>query len=214
MRSALAELRTDAGKPRVFLTAIILLVLVACARRWLERDMALHMLVEFPILLAVGAALAWTTDGGTRGVLARYNLYGLSGFTFVTLTLAYWMIPAALDASVRDGWVDGAKWLTLLASGYLLPASFSLAPLPVQGLMMGNLAWMTATVGLVYQDAERQLCLYYLADAQVVAGKGLVAAAVGAGLVWCVWAVRRIHEDEGRGFRASQRNAVQAVRSE
>ena len=191
MRSTVGQLRVEGGKLGVFVAATLLLVAVAGCRHWLEQDMARHMLIEFPLLLVVGAALAWATGGATRGLLARCNALGLSGFAFVTLTLAYWMIPAALDASVRQGGVGGAKWLTLLASGYVLPASFGLATLPVQALMVGNVAWMSAAVGLLYQQADRQLCLYYLADAQVVAGQGLVAAAVIIGLAWCLWAVRR-----------------------
>ena len=205
MRSPLAELRTEAGKLRVVVAATVLVVVVAGYRHWLERDMARHMLVEFPLLIVAGAALAWATGGAARGLPARCNLYGLTGFAFVTLTLAYWMIPAALDAAVRDGWVAGAKWLTLLASGYVLPASFGLAPLPVQGLMVGNLAWMTAAVGLVYQDADRQLCLYYLTDAQVVAGQGLVVAAVAIGVAWCVWVGYRLGvEAPGRSAARGQ----------
>jgi len=189
VRTPLGGLRPEAGKLGVL---IAVLVVVACGRNWLERDMARHMLIEFPLLLAVGAALAGATDGATRAFLARCNLRGLCGFAFVSLTLGYWMIPAALDASVGNGWVAAAKWLTLLASGYMLPASFSLAPLPIQGFMLGNVAWMTATVGLVYQNADRQLCLYYLADAQVVAGQGLVLVASVIGVAWCIWAGRRI----------------------
>ena len=192
MRAPLGELRPEAGRVRVSIASIIVLAIVAGGRHWLESDMARHMLIEFPLLLAVGAALAWATDGATRGLLACCNLLGLSGFALVSVTLGYWMIPAALDASVGNGWAAAAKWLTLLASGYLLPASFSLAPLPVQGFMLGNAVWMTAAVGLVYQNAERQLCLYYLADAQLVAGQGLVVAAVVIGVAWCVWAVRCI----------------------
>jgi hypothetical protein len=61
----------------------------------------------------------------------------------------------------------------------------------LQGFFVGNWAWMTATIGLLYQEAPRQLCLYYLADAQVHAGQGLVVAAIVIGAVWCAIAVRR-----------------------
>jgi hypothetical protein len=203
------QLRVEGGKLGVFVSATILVAAVAGCRHWLERDMARHMLIEFPLLLLVGAALAWATEGATRGVLARCNLYGLAGFAFVTLTLAYWMIPAALDASVREGWIGGAKWLTLLTSGYVLPASFSLATLPVQGLMIGNIAWMSAVVGLLYQQADRQLCLYYLADAQVVAGQGLVAAAVILGLSWCLSAVHRANQRSRMESSTSSPNGVE-----
>ena len=173
---------------RTTLAGLIVASLLLCCRHGLEADMARHMLIEFPCLLAAGAALGWAS----RGAIARWNLRGLLGFAFLSLTLGYWMIPAALDASVGNGWAAAAKWLTLLASGALLPASARAAPLPIQGFMLGNVVWMTATAGLVYQSADRQLCLYYLADAQVVAGQGLVVAAAVIGVAWCIWAGRRV----------------------
>ncbi len=60
----------------------------------------------------------------------------------------------------------------------MLPASFRAAPLAVQAFFVGNWVWMTATVGLLYQNAPQQLCVNYLIGTQLRAGQGLVAAAV------------------------------------
>jgi hypothetical protein len=176
---------------RSIVFATILLGLVAWRREWLEGDMARHMLLEFPILLAAGATLGRIAVDSAPDLFSRGNLYGLTGLAVVSLTLAYWMIPAALDASLRDGWVAGAKYGTLLVSGCLLPASFRLAPLTVQAFFVGNVAWMTATVGMLYQDTDRQLCLFYRPDMQAATGRGLVGAAATIAVLWSVAAWHR-----------------------
>jgi hypothetical protein len=160
-----------------------------------------HMLIEFPLLLIGGVATgrALVERFGTQ--FERWNRMGLFGFLFASITLAYWMIPAALDAALLDGWVAAAKYASLVLSGALLWSSFRAAPLPVQAFFVGNLAWMTATIGLIYQSAPRQLCLNYLPDAQLSTGEGLVSAAVLGGLAWCASAAPAILNSEA-GARA------------
>ena len=160
-------------------------LLVLLLKDWLEIDMARHMLIEFPLLLIVGAAIGCALDERLGAQIERCNRMGLLGFVFTAITLAYWMIPAALDAALLDGWAAAGKYVSLLCSGVLLWSSFAVAPLPLQAFFVGNFAWMTATIGLIYQSAPRQLCLNYLPDAQLSAGEGLVAAAVIAGFTWC-----------------------------
>ena len=67
--------------------------------------------------------------------------------------------------------------------------SFQAAPLAMQAFFVGNWVWMTATVGLLYQNAPQQLCVNYLIGTQLSAGEGLVAAAVAIAGLWCVYAV-------------------------
>jgi hypothetical protein len=154
-------------------------------RNWLELDMARHMLVEFPLLLIAGTLIGRDLNERFAAQIACCNRMGLVGFGFASITLAYWMIPAALDAALLNGWIAVGKYFTLVLSGALLWSSFRAAPLAVQAFFMGNFAWMAATVGLIYQSAPQQLCLNYLPDAQVSAGEGLVATALIAGCTWC-----------------------------
>jgi hypothetical protein len=44
--------------------------------------------------------------------------------------------------------------------------------------LVGNIAWMFATAGLLYLDAPQQLCANYLRDDQRHAGVGLVLLAI------------------------------------
>jgi len=158
-------------------------------RSWLEADMARHMLVEFPLLLVAGLASAKALPERTVALITRSNQLGLAGFTFVSLTAAYWMIPVALDQALSSGPAAAAKYASFLAAGMLLPVSFQAAPLAMQAFFVGNWVWMTATVGLLYQSTPQQLCVNYLIGTQLSTGEGLVAAAVAIAVLWCVYAV-------------------------
>jgi hypothetical protein len=176
-------------KAGVLLIAVAVIA-VSGFRRWLELDMARHMLLEFPLLLAAGAILARRTPHRAQAAITACDRLGISGCLLATLVLGFWMIPAALDAALAGAWVQTAKILSLLATGAALRLSLPAAPLAIQGFFVVSSAWMIATVGLLYQEAPQQLCLYYLSSAQAIAGEGLVFAALLVGGAWCVHAVR------------------------
>jgi hypothetical protein len=159
---------------------------------WLEVDMARHMLLEFPLLIALGAALAHRLAPRADAVIARVDHYGLTGWTFASLVLAFWMIPAALDAAIGSAAVNMAKYASLVASGFAVRSAMRRSPIALEAFFVGNIAWMAATVGLVYQETEMQLCLNYLADSQQRAGRGLVVFAVVSLVVWVALRARDI----------------------
>ena len=148
---------------------------------WLEIDMARHMLVEFPLLMALGAILA---SARIDFLLEAFDRYGLTGWTFATLVLAFWMIPAALDAALGSAAVNGAKYASLVAAGFMLRSAMRRSPVVLEAFFIGNFVWMSATVGLVYQEVETRLCLNYVADSQQRAGGGLVSAAIAVLIAW------------------------------
>lgn len=189
-------MRSTIARRHALLGELTLLLGVAVNREWLESNMARHMLLEFPLLMGAGAIVGRASLSSSPVWLRRVNQYGLAGFALVSMTLAYWMIPAALDASLAGWRMAGMKYLTLFLSGVFLPASFQVAPLAVQGFWIGNLVWMTATVGMLYQDIDRQLCLYYGTDMQESAGRGLVFAAVGVMFGWILFAWQRTTRGE------------------
>ena len=157
---------------------------------WLEADMARHMLVEFPLLAALGAWLACHTPPRVESVIARFDRYGLTGWTYASLAAAFWMIPAALDAALSSPSVNASKYASLIAAGFALRGAMRRSPTALEAFFVGNFVWMSATVGLIYQDSPQRLCLSYLMDAQARAGRGLVAAAVVIGVAWSWRALR------------------------
>jgi hypothetical protein len=44
----------------------------------------------------------------------------------------------------------------------------------------------------LYQETDRQLCLYYLAEMQSAAGQGLVVVSILMVVAWCAVALRRL----------------------
>jgi len=166
---------------------------------WLEVDMARHMLLEFPLLVALGAALAHRLAPRADAAIARFDRYGLTGWTFASLVLAFWMIPAALDAAIGSAAVNAAKYASLVASGFAVRSAMRRSPIALEAFFVGNFAWMAATVGLVYQEAEAQLCLNYLANSQQRAGRGLVVFAVVALVAWFALRARHILSSASAG---------------
>ena len=156
---------------------------VPAIRHGLEADMALHMLVEFPAIVAIGAVAARALPR-LAATFARADHLGLAGWLLASLVLAFWMIPPALDAALAGAEANAAKFASLALAGFALHGAWQRSPPVVESFFVGNFAWMCATVGLLYQEAETQLCLNYLADGQQRAGRGLVIVAIAAGAAW------------------------------
>jgi hypothetical protein len=167
----------------------VVVVALPPVRTWIEGDMSRHMLVQFPLLCAAGAVAVDWLRPATRRRLDAWNRLGLTGLLLFTLTLAFWMIPAALDQALLHPWTGAAKYVSLVAAGFALRLSLAVAPVPVQAFFVGNTVWMMATAGLLYIEAPAQVCLSYLQPAQERAGSGLVAIAVMLGLAWCYRAI-------------------------
>jgi len=134
------------------------------------------------------------------GFVALFWFRAASRATFLALIEAMTLlgVPSLSSSSESDSLLDqallsgpaaAAKYTSFLAAGMLLPVSFQAAPLAVQAFFVGNWVWMTATVGLLYQNTPQQLCVNYLIGTQLNAGEGLVAAALAIAGLWCVYAV-------------------------
>src|SRR6476660_7972376 len=95
---------------------------------WLESDMARHMLLEFPLLMLLGAGLAHYAPRCMDSHIERFDRYGLTGWTFASLVLAFWMIPAALDAALGNAVVNCAKYASLIAAGFALSSAMRRSP--------------------------------------------------------------------------------------
>lgn len=173
-----------ASLARTLLAALPLLLFWPALRHAVESSMALHMLLEFPLLLAAGWA-ARELAGAARGN-AAWDWRGLAGGSLLLAVSAFWMIPAALDLALLDGRVAAAKYAGWWLAGAVLAGSWRRLDAVVALFIGGNLAWMMATAGLIYQSSPQRLCVSYLQDEQAWTGAGLIAGALllGAGLLW------------------------------
>lgn len=177
------------------LAALPLLLLWPALRQTVEGRMSLHMLLEFPLLFAAGWALqrlephaAWVQWLDWRG---------WTGATLTSLVAASWMLPSLLDLSLMSPSLATAKYVSWWLAGWLLADSWRRLDPEVLLFLVGNIAWMTATAGMLYLDTPQQLCVNYLQDDQRHAGIGLVLLAIGLGAT----AIRRAMQQAPRRRR-------------
>ena len=177
------------------LAVLPLLLLWAPLRELVEGRMSLHMLLEFPLLFAAG----WAAQGlGLRaGWLQWIDWRGWTGATLVTLVSLTWMLPSLLDLSMMLPAVAAAKYLSWWLAGWFLAHSWQRLDPEVLLFCIGNIAWMTATAGMLYLDTPQRLCVNYLQDDQRHAGIGLVllAMTLGAAAIRRAMQLQRIARD-------------------
>lgn len=170
----------------VVLAMLPLLLLWPALRHTVEARMLLHMLVEFPLLLAAG----WATQRLClrRPVLrqlaagmALIDWRGWSGAALASIVAAAWMLPTLLDLALLDPMVAAAKYTSWWITGWVLAGSLRRMDPELLLFLAGNIAWMMASAGMLYLDAPARLCVNYLQDDQRQTGIGLVLVAVVLG---------------------------------
>lgn len=178
------------GTGRLALQGAMLVALALLLRGPLEASMALHMVLQLP-MIAIGGALTALAAACHKprlaGLQARWDAHGLAGLAWLLLASAYWMVPRALEQSLTMPWAEAGKFTSLFLLGFLLPGAISRAAAVIQLFFLGNFCAMMAIAGMLYQDMPQRLCNAYSLDDQVVTGVGLVVASIGIAAAWCVW---------------------------
>lgn len=166
---------------RCAVAALPLLLLWPELRHLVEGRMSLHMLLEFPVLFAAG----WASQrlGFRASGLHWVDWRGWTGATLVTLVSISWMLPSLLDLSLLSPTVAAAKYVSWWLAGWWLADSWRRLDPEVLLFCIGNIAWMTATAGMLYLDTPQRLCVNYLQDDQRHAGIGLVLLAIVLGVL-------------------------------
>lgn len=151
----------------------------------LERDMALHMTLQLPLLIGVGLLLAHALRRHEPCWLAAADWLGIPGLVMVLFATTFWMLPRMLDMAVADGWADLAKFLSLpLFAGLPLGLSWRRLPGLGRAFVFANFIPKLGAVGGLYLAAPIRLCSYYRLDQQAFAGWALIALAAGLGMAW------------------------------
>jgi hypothetical protein len=84
-------------------------------RGLIEGSMLPHMLLQFPLLLAAGAAAARLAAGRVLPMVGVWRLVDAQGLlSVVTLSVvaALWMLPIALDAALMHASAAGCKYVS------------------------------------------------------------------------------------------------------
>jgi hypothetical protein len=169
-------------------------VLIAAAlvlRAPLEASMALHMLLQLP-MIAIGGALLGHELQASRAAhaVARIDAYGMTGLTWVLFASAYWMIPRALELSLTLPWAEAGKFASVALMGALLPGALKRANAVIQLFFLGNLCWMMAIAGIQYQEMPQRLCNAYALNDQIITGIGLVLLSIAIAAAWGIHQIR------------------------
>lgn len=154
-------------------------------RNLLEADMLLHMLVQFPLLIAAGALIGAALPGGIRQRLEAWNRHGISGLVLAACVSAFWMIPRALDEALIQPWLEVSKFASLsLGVGCALALSWRAAGFVIQGFFLGNLLPMMTVAGWLYLESPVRLCNAYLTSQQENTGTALIWASILVAVAW------------------------------
>lgn len=148
------------------------------ARAWLESSMALHMLVQLPLLAVAGYALgsAWMRSprGGTLAralALAQsFNRGGVTGVLAASFVMLLWMLPRYLDLATLEPAVDAVKFISVPLAGLAVALSWPRLPAIARGVVHLEVIATLLRFGWGYLAAEERLCLAYLAGDQQLTG--------------------------------------------
>lgn len=177
--------RARNGLPALAAT-LPLVLLWPSVRHTIEARMLLHMLVEFPMLFAAGWAMQDlclrrpAMQRLARGMVL-IDWRGWSGATLATIVAIAWMLPTLLDLALLDPMVAAAKYASWWIAGWMLAGSLRRMDPELLLFLVGNIAWMMASAGMLYIDAPARLCVNYLQDDQRQTGIALVLLAVVLG---------------------------------
>lgn len=169
----------------VALALCYLLLATPVARHGLEANMSAHVLIQMPLLVAIGAGagqlLAWRWQ--SRLLAGAGGPVPLT--TLALMVSGYWMLPRAMDAALAGPAMEIAKFVSLpLLVG--LPLVLAWRPLTLigRGFVLTNLMSMLAVLGWLYIVAPVRVCNNYLVDAQASAGWWMVRLAILSFLFW------------------------------
>ena len=165
--------------PRLPVAAMIWLALfLPPVRSALEQDMALHMAVQLPLLIAIGLVAAPALRRYEPRRLDEADWLGIPGLVLVGFLTSFWMLPRMLDRALAEPVVDLAKFLSLpLLAGLPLGLSWRRMPALGRAFVWANFIPKLGAIGGLYLAAPTRLCAYYRLDQQATAGWTLIAVA-------------------------------------
>jgi len=144
-------------------------------RSWLESSMALHMLVQLPLLAWIGycAGRMWTRSHSLNQ-LQSFNAGGVTGILIASFAMLLWMLPRPLDLARLDASIDTLKFVSVPMAGVAIALSWHRLPAIARAVVHLEVIATLLRFGWGYLAAEQRLCLSYLAEDQRVTGIILV----------------------------------------
>jgi hypothetical protein len=158
---------------------------ISPARQLIETSMVWHMAVQLPLLLLTGWLVGKNFSVWFKSAwLATYNYQGLTSMLVVSIALAYWMLPLAIDRALVHHSFDALKIVSLIICGAMLYDFFYRGHWIIQLFFLGYALPMLAWLGVYCISADVRLCNAYSLESQVQTGKALLGLSVFFGAAW------------------------------
>lgn len=164
---------------RFSVATLYLLLATPAARGWLEASMTGHMLLQIPLLAAIGIVSSRLLSERCQNVLLAAAGGAIPCVLTALFVSSYWMLPRALDAALTEPLVEIAKFVSLpMFVGLPLGLAWKRLNVIGRGFVWTNFFSMLAVLGWLYIVAPVRLCNNYLADQQGQAGWWMVKLAM------------------------------------
>jgi hypothetical protein len=163
------------------------------ARAWLESSMALHMLVQLPLLALLGFCIGavWRAASSqeaarTLAAVQSFNAGGATGVLAASFVMVLWMLPRCLDLARLDPAIDALKLVSVPLAGLAIALSWPQLPVIARAVVHLEAIATLLRFGWGYLAAEERLCLAYLAGDQQRTGELLLlgGAAYALAIIW------------------------------
>ncbi|EAR21315.1 hypothetical protein [Nitrococcus mobilis] len=168
-------------------TLLFLVLLMPPVKQALEASLTAQVLVQIPLLIAVGWLLRAAVPERILARTENWNYRGIAGLVLATLTAAYWMLPRVLDAATTVPLLAVAKYLSApLLIGLPFALSWPRMGFIVRGVLLAELIATCFRLGWLYLASPVRLCNNYLLNDQQRLGECMLA--IGSGLLfWLAW---------------------------
>ncbi len=154
-------------------------------RSLLEASLPSHVLAQLPLLAALGCWVGHAGRARLEPWQRSWNGGGIAGMLLASFTIAFWMLPRWLDASLEDPVVAAAKYLSLpLLAGLPLAISWPRLHPIIRAVVKIEVVAMLFRLGWLYLIAPDRLCNNYLLDEQLMLGRALLATGAALALIW------------------------------
>ncbi len=174
------------ARARCFGTAMLYFALATpAARAWMEASMTGHMLLQIPLLAALGAVACRLLPQRVQDRLLTAAGGEIPCLLAAFFASGYWMLPRALDGALANPLNEALKFASLpLLVGAPLALAWKRLRLIGRGFVWTNIISMLVVLGWLYINAPVRVCNSYLADQQENAGWAMVKIAV---LLFACW---------------------------
>lgn len=160
-------------------------LLLSPLRGFLEQSMVGHILIEYPLLILSGVLIGIHINHHAKRAINFFNLGGIPGIILASFSLAFWMIPRWMDASLNDPKIAIMKYCCLIfLVGIPIALSWSRLHFITKAVVKIEFLTMLLRLGWIYMISPIRLCNNYLLDQQTFLGEGFLIIGLALGIAW------------------------------